>query len=521
LSTEKILPISDELGLAPEPGSTDSRDAAELQQFGYAQQLRRTMGGFSSFALSFSLISIITGTFANFKHGLEQAGPAVLWTWVIAVLGQLLVALVVAELATRYPLTGYGYQWASRLVNPHFGFFVGWMLLLQFGTGFPGICFTLGSYLQSFLHFEQYLPPDWGWTGEQLVPWITVGIMTVIALIHLAGLKLAALVNDFGVLAEIVGVAFLTIMLWWYFGGSHPEGWKWLLDRTSYPSGEPAGFTGMAMSLLLGAWCITGFEAAADLAEETHQPRHTLPRAIVMSELSAGIAGFFMLAGFLWAIDDLPAIQGSESPLLEILQRRFGEGVTLAAMILVYVSIFVCGVASLAHMTRLIFALARDNMLPMSRWLRIVKADSHTPVGAIIGLWLGASALVLLVRRMDAIIAISTITGYLGYAGIVWTSLAATQLPRLVSGGFGLGRWRGAVGWSALVWTLLLVVAVSVPQGSAGWLPLELTGVSAVVGIVLYVLLIRGRLRRGEAGPPIETEPKIDVQDMANEARIP
>jgi len=517
LSTDESLPLQLEPELPETSQASDAHDAAELQQFGYAQQLRRTMGGFSSFALSFSLISIITGTFANFKHGLEQAGPAVLWTWTLAVLGQLLVALVVAELATRYPLTGYGYQWASRLVNPHFGFFVGWMLLLQFGTGFPGICFTLGSYLQSFLHFEQYLPSEWGWTGEQLVPWITVGIMTLIALIHLAGLKLAALVNDFGVLAEIVGVAFLTVVLWWYFGGSHPDGWQWLLNRTSYPSGEPAGFTGMALSLLLGAWCLTGFEAAADLAEETHQPRHTLPRAIVTSELSAGIAGFFMLAGFLWAIDDLPTIQGSESPLLEILQRRFGEGVTLAAMILVYVSIFVCGVASLAHMTRLIFALARDNMLPLSRWLRIVKADSHTPVGAIVGLWLAASALVLVVRRMDAIIAISTITGYLGYAGIVWTSLAATQLPRLEPGGFRLGRLRGVIGWSALVWTLLLVVAVSVPQGSAGWLPLELTGASTVLGIGLYFLLVRGRLRRGEAGPPIETEPTIGVDDLAQE----
>ena len=124
---------------------TEDHDANELQQFGYQQQLRRSMGSFSSFAVAFSLISVFTGVFANFGHGLRQVGGALVWSWLAVLAGQMLVALLLAELSTRFPLSGYGYQWTSRLVNPHFGFFVGWLLTLQFLTGFPGVCATLAA----------------------------------------------------------------------------------------------------------------------------------------------------------------------------------------------------------------------------------------------------------------------------------------------------------------------------------------------------------------------------------------
>ncbi|MFM7554069.1 MAG: amino acid permease, partial [Verrucomicrobiota bacterium] len=93
------------------------QDAEDLGRFGYAQQLRRTLGGFSSFAVAFSLISVFTGVFANFGHGLRQVGGAVVWSWLAVLAGQMLVAVVMADLARRMPLSGYGYQWAGRMVK--------------------------------------------------------------------------------------------------------------------------------------------------------------------------------------------------------------------------------------------------------------------------------------------------------------------------------------------------------------------------------------------------------------------
>ena len=109
------------------------------------------MGSFSSFAVAFSLISVITGVTANFGHGLQLVGGGVLSSWLIVLCGQTLLALLLAELSNRMPLSGYGYQWTNRLMNPHYGFFVGWLLMLQFITGFPGVCATLGSQLGQWL----------------------------------------------------------------------------------------------------------------------------------------------------------------------------------------------------------------------------------------------------------------------------------------------------------------------------------------------------------------------------------
>lgn len=135
-------------------------DADDLAAFGYRQELRRGIGGFSSFAVAFSLISVLTGVFANFDHGLRQVGGAVPWSWLVVLAGQTLVALVLADLAVRMPLSGYGYQCTSRLANSHAGFFVGWMLLVQFLSGFPGVCATLARHAAPLL----------GWAAHDAAP---------------------------------------------------------------------------------------------------------------------------------------------------------------------------------------------------------------------------------------------------------------------------------------------------------------------------------------------------------------
>ncbi|UCF38721.1 MAG: amino acid permease, partial [Acidobacteriota bacterium] len=276
-------------------GSGERSDTHELESFGYLQELKRSIGAFSSFAISFSLISITTGIFAGFQQGIQQVGPAVIWSWSVVAVGQFLVALVLAEMSKRFPLTGYAYQWTSRLMNPHVGFFVGWLLILQFVTGFPGVCRALADYAHGYLG----LPPE-------ISPAIlTVLIMATLALVHIGGIRLAALMNDTGVIAEIVGSVLISILLLVLVGIWREEPLTFLVSSTNFLTGEAATLGPWLLSLLMGAWCITGFEAAADLAEETHDPKRTVPRAIISSQLSAGIGGFVMLLAFILAIDNL------------------------------------------------------------------------------------------------------------------------------------------------------------------------------------------------------------------------
>jgi amino acid transporter len=528
---------------------TDHRDNADLAQFGYRQQLARTMGGFSSFAVSFSLISITTGIFTNFGFGLRQVGPGILWSWCVAVVGQFLVALVVAELANHMPLSGYGYQWASRLVGPRFGFFVGWFLLLQWLTGFPGICYGLASVLHPFIRGYLSNPSDMP-VGPAGLTAIVIGAITIV---HLLGIRLAALVNDLGVIAEIAGAALIVVVLlgiWFVMGDQSP---RFLLDSTNHATGAPANWQAWALSLLLGAWCITGFEGAADLAEETHQPRDTVPRAVIMSELTSGIGGFLMLLAFLLSIDNLTAAQGSSAPLLEIIQDKLGNRVTPVVMLVVFASIFACGVASMAAATRLVFALARDNMLPASMVLKGVDAAHGTPRAAIVLVWLLTTGVVLLLEQSGVLViitSIATIAGYLGYGGIVLAAILGlhwrkTQRTETTSGiddesqssgestaprGFELGRWRRPVCWTALAWTIVAVIAVSLPvvdgqpstaasHGAADTTPasptesnllarlrpiapLCATTAAIFCGVALYLGVVNPRLRAGTAGPP-------------------
>jgi amino acid transporter len=482
------------------PGNLASHDSEDVSRFGYRQQLKRSIHSFSSFALSFSLISMTTGVFAGFGLAVRQFGPAAVWSWVLVAAGQLLVALVLAELSAHYPLSGYGYQWTSRLLNPRIGFFVGWALLAQFMTGFPGICSAIGQYAEALLAPGTGLPVS--------SKWITLGLITVAALIHLFGIRLAAILNDAGVIAEIAGSLTIALVLLVMFGRNHPAPARLFMETTAYPSGLPGGLRGFAVSLLMGAWCLTGFEAAADLAEETHRPATVVPRAVVWSLVSSSFGGLLMLAGFLLAMPDLRAVQASSTPLFDILLARLGPSIARVVMLVVFVSIFACALASLGSATRLLFSMARDNMLPASSWLKRVHPKRATPTTAIVLVWFISCIVVLSLERLEIITSVSAIATYIGYAGIIVAAMRGMR-GKQGSPGFSLGRWRPVVGPVALAWVVCLIAALTVPVAdpAVGRLPSKVIVGVLAAGSAVYYFLIRTRIQRGEAGPPLVSAP--------------
>jgi amino acid transporter len=113
----------------------NSADEATLASFGYKQELSRKLDFGSLWAVAFSTISITTGIVLNYGFGLESFGLAAIWTWPVAVVGQLFVAFVIAELGTGIPLAGYSYQWGRRLVGAGYGWLLGWTALLYMWAG--------------------------------------------------------------------------------------------------------------------------------------------------------------------------------------------------------------------------------------------------------------------------------------------------------------------------------------------------------------------------------------------------
>lgn len=476
---------------------TGQNESQELAHFGYKQQLKRTIRGFSSFALSFSLISMTTGIFGDFRQGIRHAGPAVIGSWCVTVIGQLLVALIIAELSAHYPLSGYGYQWTSRLENAKLGFFTGWLLLLQWFTGLPGICGVVGEYLGGLAKSQGFSTPGW-----LTVPVITVAVISAAAIIHMFSIRLAAIWNNAGVLTEILGSIGVALVLLWIAGFHPPNGFAFLANHTSYYTGRPAHFTGFVLSLLVGAWCLTGFEAAADLSEETQDPLRVVPRAIVSSLVASGIGGFLMIAGFLLSIRSLHATQASDTPLLDILVSTLGVHAAQFVLLVVFVSVFACALASLALTSRLLFSMARDNMFPFSKLLSRVNARHGTPIPAIVFVWFVSSAVVVLLKRLELFTSVSVVAGYLAYASILFAALRG--LRGKTGRHFRLGKWRTPVGAAALLWCLFIIGAMTIPESEpgAGHTPAIASSVGIAVGIAVYFMVIRGRLKRGEAGVP-------------------
>src|SRR6266699_969678 len=116
-----------ERSMSREENGNAPRSEEVFHRFGYRQEFRRELKRFASFAVVFSFISISTGIFTLYGSVLNWGGPLGVWTWPIVVLGQGLVALVLAALAARIPLAGYCYQWASRLATPMVGWLLGWV----------------------------------------------------------------------------------------------------------------------------------------------------------------------------------------------------------------------------------------------------------------------------------------------------------------------------------------------------------------------------------------------------------
>jgi amino acid transporter len=393
--------------------TTPDSDEQALQRFGYRQELNRSLGYFSSFALSFSVICITSGLFANYGDGLRAGGPAFIWTWLIVGAGQFLVAMVFAQLARQIPLSGYAYQWTRELAGQKLAWWAGWMMIVQFVTGMAGVAYALASYLVPFFGLAN--------TNRNIVA-ATVATLVLAALINHFGIRLASLVNDFSVIAEILGTVVIGFML---FGVAilhkvHPI--SYLFTHPGQPGGR-AYIGAFLASSLMSVWTIGGFEAAANVAEETHMPEKRIPTAILLSEAMATLLGLGVLIGFTLAIPSLDTASHHATPLLYIIGSYFPNYVVVAALTLVSVAIFACVLANLTTLTRLVWAMARDGQVPASRFL--AKVSIHKVPANAIWVVIPITAIFTIWAQVEVvIIAICTFAMYATYgmvvAAVIW-----------------------------------------------------------------------------------------------------
>ena len=180
-------------------------DDEELTRFGYRQQFARSLRHFESFAVAFSFISITTGIFTTFGFALTTGGPRSIWTWLIVAAGQSLVALVYGALAARVPLSGYSYQWASRLTNAHIGWWLGWMSFAFLTIVTVSVDYGLVQVAFQPLIGETFTP-----TSAALE---TLVVLALQAALIIWSTRMTTRVNNTAVATEVIGIVGLTVLL--------------------------------------------------------------------------------------------------------------------------------------------------------------------------------------------------------------------------------------------------------------------------------------------------------------------
>jgi urea carboxylase system permease len=406
-------------------------DAQDLARFGYKQELKRSLGVFSSFAVAFSYISPSTGIFTLFALGLTTIGGVFIWSWPIVAVGQFVIALGFAELASHYPVAGSVFQWTKYIAGKAYSWFAGWIYLFAGILTVTAVCVTLPLALIPALNLM-------GWniantlTNQKIIAILTLVTITVL---NIFGVRLVALVNNTGVFFEILAMVVFAFILA-LFHHHQSASVVFHTGGTSLTTGT------FLVAMFMSLFVIYGFDTAGTLAEETKDPRREAPKAILASVIGAFIIGGIFLFCMLLAIPDLgTAIKDGWGPA-KIIDSNFGSAMSAAFLMAVSAAIFVCCLSIQTSTIRLCFGMARDGALPGSKLLSRVHPTLHTPIGSCVAI--GALAFIPMLQYAGAGIIAIAATGmiYLAYF-VLNVALLRARLrgwPK-ERAPFSLGRW--------------------------------------------------------------------------------
>lgn len=499
-----------------------AQDMQRLHGLGYAQELFRAMGGFSNFAISFTIISILSGCVTLFYLIPSTAGfAAASIGWPLVTIFVVIVALGMAELASAYPTAGGLYYWSSKIGfrgrgGPAWGWYTGWFNLIgQIGIT-AGIAYGAAVTLDVLLHaWFPGIPATPGSVAgiDPATQWTTLLIYAIIlalvAMLNIFGVRLVALLNDVsvwwhivGVILIVVGVVGATIAAQQFnpgAGGVSPAvqvtghavhglnsgSTLFSVNSVFNLTGFPIWYA-FLLSLLLAQYTYTGYDASAHMTEETIGAATRAPWGVVMSVVVSAVAGYALLMGLLAAAPDLAAAGSFVNPVLYILESRLSYVLGTLLFAVIFVAQFFCSMSSVTSNSRMIYAFSRDGAVPgHNLWHRLNRG--RTPRNAIL-LAVVCSFILAVPTVVDfvayvAVTSIATIGLYIAYALPIFLRQFATDFK---TGPWQLGAWSRPIGWIAVIWVVFIAVLFMLPTAT----PITLTNFNYTPVVVLGVIVI-------------------------------
>jgi urea carboxylase system permease len=441
----------------------------DLAEFGYKQELDRSIGKFASFAAGVSYISILTGTFQLFYFGFAFGGPAYWWTWPMVFLGQVMVALSFAELAANFPVAGSIYNWAKRMGSPTVAWLGGWMMLTASIVTISAVAVALQITLpQIWDGFQIYGDGSGKYDAAANAVILGTILITFTTIVNALGVKLMARINSTGVFIELIAAVLLIVLL----AVNITRGPDVLFETQGTGEGHEWGYFGAFLAAsLASAYVMYGFDTASSLGEETKDPRRTAPLAIMRAVIASFVLGGLILLFAILSVSNINSdeigVGGLQFVILDVLGNTIGK----IFLTCVVIAITVCCLAVHTATIRMAFAMARDNNLPAGERVATVHPKTKTPiVPAVIT---GALAVLILVVNIKqpqiftVITSIAIIMIYIAYLLVTvpmlvkrlrgeWPPKDAQQRGYFTLGKLGLPINVIAVAWGVFMATNLL-----------------------------------------------------------------
>jgi amino acid transporter len=503
---------------------TINRDTADLHKLGYAQELYRSMGGFSNFAISFSIISILTGAVILYNYGLALGGPgAVGIGWPLVTVFTLLIAASMAELASAYPTAGGLYYWASRLKNKNWGWWTAWLNLGGQVSIVAGINYAAAFYIGATILGPLFgFDPNAETAGLTNAIWLTGVLMLVEIGFNVAGTRIVATMNDISVWWHIGLVIAIAVAL--FALGSqptHPIDFLFTIapgtdatTGTPWADLVPFGIAGaFALSLLQSQWTYTGYDASAHVAEETVQARTASAWGVFLSVAVSAVFGYIVLVALTLKMTepaDVLANSTGGGGVAYILGANLGTGLNQLGGLLaagIAIAMTFCGFSSIASAGRMLFAFSRDDGVPGSRWLKKVSTRFRTPSIAVVTItvasWLLIALIYVLTKALGGdpffiiagVTGVSTVLLYWAYGLVIFLGLRGDQGWR-EERTWSLGTMSKPFAVISVIWIILITPLFLYPFGLN---PAALATVAGFVILLAIYYLVWARTRF--AGP--------------------
>lgn len=486
-------------------GNLADYEEARVTEMGYHPELRREFGFFHAFALSFADTSLIVAFYGVFAIALGAAGPTFFWGLLVVLVGQTLVALILSEVASAWPLEGGVYQWTRRQTGATAGWFAAWTY--WWTMVFAG---TTCAYAAA-----SFILPGIGINDASRLTIILLAIVIVLvglAINSIAQVILKVFISVF-LFAELTTTLGLAIAFFFFF---RAHGFETLTQSFSSDSGFNWLWLSWFGAVAFMGWVFLGFDAAGAIAEEVHDPARNVPRAIMGTMLTIGAITVFVTLASILAIPDIKAAMTGNiaDPVIQTVTYHFGSAFEKPVLILIAMGFIGSMVALHTAGSRTLYAMGRDNAIPGGAFFTRLSAVRKLPVVALISI-AAVSIVILLINTgatavFTTLLSVAVVGFFMSYGFVIVSQLILQFQGKHVAGPFTLGKASMAVTIVATLWTAFELVNVWWPRSpDLPWYQnygvLVVTVILAALGVVAYLLAPRHEISSAPPSPRKET----------------